>query len=215
MLDAVLPDDLFQMLFLIQSIDLDPGEIASRNHADDHTRSDDGKMPDTFIVHGPQRVDCSAFLRDRDGVPGHCISHGGCWSILKCRQQSHHIAAGEYAGQVLVAVNDEDGPDPTPTHDAAHMLNRRVFGRQDRLLALNDLPNFSEGARRAPRWTDVFPAILFEFHALEVATRDYSPDQSVLRHWDMTEAAFNHRTQGVYGAALGSNGDRIARYRFR
>jgi hypothetical protein len=107
-------------------------------------------MTKAAIAHPPQRVDCAALRRDRDGIRRHRLHQGGHRGILAFGKRTHCIAAGEDAAQALLLVDHQHRAGATLPHAPAGMLHR-VVGRQHKgLLVFDNVREFSVGHDPSP-----------------------------------------------------------------
>ena len=138
-------DAFTQVVILVQPIDLRPLKVAARDDAPDPSALDDRKMSEAAITHLPQSVDCAAMGSDRDWIGRHRIRQDGHCAILAFGKRTHRVAAGEDAGQALLAVDYQHRARATLPHAPAGFLHRCALRQYKRLLILDDIRELSVG----------------------------------------------------------------------
>jgi hypothetical protein len=114
-------------------------EITARNDSFDISVLGHRNMPEATLAHRAQRINCTAFGRNRNGIARHRFRQLGAASILGFGQQSHGIATREDAAQVLSPVDDEHRSAPTFPHASACLPNALVSSEHQRLLVFDNV----------------------------------------------------------------------------
>ena len=157
------------MFLLVQTIDFDSGKVASRDHPKEFAVVDDGQVPETSVVHGPQSIDRRVMRSERCRVLRRCFAKFRRGHVYDGGKHSYNIAAGEYSGQALVAIDHQGASAFASPHAAARLPNGLVFSKHQWLVAFDHLRQGSERSASSSRRDPILPMEFLEFHTLEIA----------------------------------------------